>query len=235
MKNILLLYFLLFSCLSLAAQRKTVYLIPGTGADGRLFERLALEGVDTVHLEYLEPIKKETFDHYINRMAAGIDTTKRYSIIGVSLGGMIASELADRIAPEEVVVIAGAKNQHEIPKLYHLFRHLPLHHIIGGRTMIWSTKQLQPIFEPMSAKDRAIFQNMLEAKSYHFIKSAVRWMINWEKDDFRPDIVHIHGKKDHTLPFKNVAANHVIQEGGHMITYSQAEEVSKILNTVLTK
>ena len=94
---------------------KTIYLIPGTGADGHLFERVQIEKYDTVWLEYLEPHEKEDFPSYIDRMAARIDTTERYSIIGVSLGGMIATELADRLQPEEVIVIAGAKTKSELP------------------------------------------------------------------------------------------------------------------------
>jgi len=231
MKPQIIFIFLLTTQLSMA--QKTIYFIPGTGADGRLFEHIEIEQYDTVWLEYLVPEKQETFEHYIDRMAAEIDTSTAYSIVGVSLGGMIATELADRLNPEEVVVIAGAKRASELPNHYHLFRYLPLHRVIGGRTMIWGTKLIQPIFEPMEDQQQEIFRSMISRKSPHFIKSAVRWMIHWERKEYRADIYHIHGAKDHTLPIKNVEANYVIEEGGHMITYNQAEEISKILNEVI--
>jgi len=231
MKPQLILTFLFLAQLSSA--QKTIYFIPGTGADGRLFERIHIKQYDTIWLEYLVPEKHEIFSHYIGRMAAKIDTSEAYSIVGVSLGGMIATELADRLHPEEVVVIAGAKRASELPNHYHLFRYLPLHRVIGGRMMIWGTKLMQPLFEPMEADQQAVFRSMISQKSPHFIKSAVRWMINWKRDDYRTDIYHIHGAKDHTLPIKNVEANYVIEEGGHMITYDRAEEISSLLKEVI--
>lgn len=230
------IFLLLFQLSMLMAQEdnnKIIYLIPGTGANGELFEKLTIEKYDTVWLEYLEPEKKENFSHYIDRMAAKIDTTQPYSIVGVSLGGMIATELAERLSPEEVIVIAGAKQKSELPNHYHLFRYMPLHRVIGGRAMIWGTQFMQPFFEPMSEQDEAKFKGMIREKSPFFIKSAVRWMINWDRKDYPPAIVHIHGDKDHTLPIKNIKADYLIKGGGHMITYSRAEEISEILNELL--
>lgn len=231
MKPQLIFTFIFLAQISLA--QKTIYFIPGTGADGRLFERIEIEQYDTVWLEYLVPEKQETFSSYINRMAAEIDTSEAYSIVGVSLGGMIATELADRLEPEEVIVIAGAKRASELPDHYHLFRYLPLHRVIGGRTMIWGTKLMQPLFEPMEDQQQTIFRSMISQKSPHFIKSAVRWMIHWKRETYRADIYHIHGAKDRTLPIKNVEANYVIEDGGHMITYDRAEEISNILEEII--
>ncbi|MEL6941259.1 MAG: alpha/beta hydrolase [Bacteroidota bacterium] len=228
-----LLPFLLLCFTQICFAQKTVYFIPGTGADGRLFERIQIEQYDTVWLEYLVPEKQENFDHYINRMAAEIDTSENYSIVGVSLGGMIATELADRLNPDEVIVIAGAKQASELPDHYHLFRYLPLHRVLGGRTMIWGTKLMQPLFEPMEEQQQEVFRSMISLKSPHFIKSAVRWMINWDRDSYRSDIYHIHGAKDRTLPIKNVEADYIVEEGGHMITYDRAEEISALLNEVI--
>lgn len=234
--NCVLLCLLIYSAL-LAQEnnQKTIYLIPGTGANGELFEKLSIEKYDTVWLEYLMPEQKESFSHYIDRMAAKIDTTQAYSIVGVSLGGMIATELAERLSPEEVIVIAGAKQQSELPSHYHLFRYLPLHRIIGGRAMIWGTQLMQPLFEPMSAADELKFKDMISQKSPFFIKTAVRWMINWKRDSYREDIIHIHGDKDHTLPIKHIKSDDLIKikDGGHMITYTRAAEISKLLNELL--
>ncbi|MEM8524397.1 MAG: alpha/beta hydrolase [Bacteroidota bacterium] len=228
-----LLFFAFLFFLQFSAAQKTIYFIPGTGADGRLFERIHIEQYDTVWLEYLVPEKKENFSDYTDRMAEQIDTSEAYSIVGVSLGGMIATELAERLNPEEVIVIAGAKRASELPNHYHLFRYLPLHRVMGGRSMIWGTKLMQPLFEPMEKEQQEVFRDMISQKSPHFIKSAVRWMINWEREEYQADIYHIHGAKDHTLPIKNVEADYVIEDGGHMITYDRAKEISALLNEVI--
>lgn len=232
MKNVFILFcsFSITFAMAQSTTNKTIYFLPGTGANGQLFKNISIEKYDTVCLEYFEPYKNESFESYIERMASKIDTTERYSIIGVSLGGMIATELAEILDPEEVIIISSAKAQTELPNHYHLFRYLPIHYLIGGRSMIWGTKLLQPYFEPMEEEGEELFRAMLNEKSPHFIKSAVRWMIDWKRNEYRADIIHIHGDKDRTLPIKNITPDYTIKDGGHMIVYSQAEEISVLLN-----
>jgi pimeloyl-ACP methyl ester carboxylesterase len=220
---------LTFICSTFFGVAQTLYLIPGTGADYRLFDKLDLEDYEIVHLNYIEPEPKEHFEAYISRLAEKIDTTEKFGLIGVSLGGMIVTELAEQLKPKVAIVIAGAKSRHELPLTYRAFKYFPIHHIIGGRTMKWSTKRLQPIFEPMDEEAEHLFKEMLTAKSDYFLRSAVRWMINWERATYDPSIVHIHGTKDHTLPVKNIEANYLIEKGGHMVVYTHAEEVSQLI------
>lgn len=234
MKTLTLLLFLFCCCQAQAQNLPTVYLIPGTGADGRLFQRLDLGAYDTVWLEYIEPEKSESFDSYINRLSKEIDTTEAFALIGVSLGGIIATELAERLQPEKVIVIAGAKVRKELPAHYRFFHYFPIHHLIGGRSMRWSTKRLQPFFEPMDEDAETLFYDMIAAKSPYFLKSAVRWMIAWERETYPTNIVHIHGNKDRTLPIKNIETNYIVEDGGHMIVYTHAEALSVLLQEVLS-
>ncbi|MEM1326073.1 MAG: alpha/beta hydrolase [Bacteroidota bacterium] len=227
----LLLIFMILMMKGLFAQ--TLYLIPGTGADHHLFDRLDLADYKTVHLDYIEPKPKEEFEQYISRLAERIDTTERFALIGVSLGGMIVTELAEQLQPEAAIVIAGAKHRNELPTTYRIFRHLPVYHLIGGRTMRWSTKRLQPLFEPMDEEAEWLFKDMLNAKSSAFLRAAVRWMIGWERTTYSDSIVHIHGTKDHTLPTKFITADHLIEGGGHMIVYTHASEVNRLILNIL--
>lgn len=233
MKRLILIILLLYVWQLHSQNLPTVYLIPGTGADGRLFQRLDLGKYDTIWLEYIAPKKSESFDSYIDRLSDKIDTTVSFSLIGVSLGGIIATELADRLEPEKVIVIAGAKARKELPVHYRFFHYFPIHRLIGGRSMRWSTKRLQPLFEPMNEEAEMLFEDMISAKSDQFLKSAVRWMIAWERETYASDIIHVHGDKDRTLPLKNVTADYVVEDGGHMIVYTHAEQLSVLLRELL--
>ena len=71
-----------------------IYFISGLGADRRAFERLKLPGEFSLHyLEWIKPRIKESLNEYAKRLADTIDTAKPFSIVGLSMGGMIASAM----------------------------------------------------------------------------------------------------------------------------------------------
>ncbi|PCJ89057.1 MAG: hypothetical protein COA57_02860 [Flavobacteriales bacterium] len=89
MKTLISILFLLSNFNWLMAQHHTLYLIPGTGGDHRLFKNLQIENCETSHIELWLFEKGETLPEYAQRLSAQIDTTQPYSIAGVSLGGMV--------------------------------------------------------------------------------------------------------------------------------------------------
>lgn len=44
-------------------------------------------------IEWIEPLPNETIEQYAKRLAQCIDTSQPYVIIGVSFGGLIATEI----------------------------------------------------------------------------------------------------------------------------------------------
>ena len=206
----LLLFCLPIFVLAQTNTDKIVYLTPGQGADARLFQNININHYKTVVIEFLVPEKGEDMAAYAKRMAIAIDTTKRYSLVGVSLGGMVAVEIKQFLQPEETIIIASAKCRDEIPKLYKFFKHLPLHRILGGRFYKTSTLIAQPFYEPMDKKHRTIFKQMVKAKSPKFMKRAIRCIVEWDNTFCDREVIHIHGTKDHTLPIKNVEPTIVV-------------------------
>ncbi len=217
-------------CLGQDSAQMRLYLLPGTGADERLFHALDLSTFDTVNVVLPVPLKKESMHEYALRIARDqIDTTRPFALLGVSLGGMVATELADELNPEAVIIIASAKTGNEMPSSYHFARYLPIHHIVGGKTMRWFTKQLQPKFEPMEVDQRELFLDMLYGKDPAFLKGAVRLMVDWNRSDIPEGIIHVHGEYDHTLPYKHTQPTHSVVDAGHMLTYSMPEVVERVL------
>ncbi len=211
-----------------------LYLIPGTGADARLFHRLDLSAYDTVNIRLPVPTRNESLPAYAARIAAiQIDTTAPFAILGVSLGGMVATELADQINPEQVIIIASAKTCHELPPGYRLARYIPVYRVVGGRTMRWFTKLGQPFMEPMADAQRELFIEMIYAKDPKFLQRAVGMMVRWERDHAPAGITHVHGTLDRTLPYRHVAPAVTVYDEGHMLTYSCPELVEEVLAGVL--
>ena len=74
---------------------------------------------------------------------------------------------------------------------------------------------------------------MLEDKDPEFLLRTIPMIMKWERTTNNEDIIHIHGTKDHTIPYKNVHCDYTIEGGSHMMTLTQSEKVNKVLASIL--
>jgi pimeloyl-ACP methyl ester carboxylesterase len=212
----------------------TIYLFPGQGSDYRIFKKITWkENYDTVHMHFPVPEKNEPLKEYALRFIPLIDTSSDFILIGVSLGGMICTELTDTLNPKKTILISSAKMSDELPDRYTFQKSIKLNKAVPEKTVKKGAIILQPIVEPDSKEYLDFFRSMLGAKDPTYLKRTVDMIINWERTSYSSDIVHIHGDNDHTIPFKNVKADYVIEGGSHMMVYTRADEISEILNEVL--
>jgi pimeloyl-ACP methyl ester carboxylesterase len=212
-----------------------VYLFPGQGSDERLFKHLKLPpGYDTVHISYPVPDQHETLAAYALRFTALIDTSSAYILMGVSLGGMICTELSDTLSPLHTVVISSAKTRMELPGRYTFQRHLRVNRILPKGLIKGSARILQGIVEPDRRHDKATFQDMLKQKDPLYLKRTVDMIVNWDRRNYPEDIVHIHGDSDHTIPVKNVSYDYLLEDGSHMMMLTRATEINLLLAYILS-
>lgn len=234
-----LLYVLFTGTTSLKAQepKTKIYLIHGQGSDPRLFSKLKLNSeFDTVCLRLPMPHKNESMQEYAYRLIPEIDTTAPFILIGVSLGGMVATELNDRLNPLQTIIISSAKNRKELPKRYRFMRAIPVYKIFPARFVKWGSFIMQPLVEPDRKKEKALFKSMLKQKDKLFLKRSIPMIMNWaKKENTGKIIIHIHGNNDHTIPVKNIHATKIIEGGSHMMVLTQATILSQTINEILAK
>ncbi len=230
----LLIPFLLIFGQTNAQNRKTIYLIPGQGSDYRIYKYFKFSDFDTVHIHYIIPEKDETMKSYAYSLANQIDTSRRYSIVGVSLGGMLAVEMSEFLHPEEVIIISSAENRTELPFRYRFMKTLPLNKLFGGNFLHKAAPLAQIVVEPDSKTERAICKSMLENKNKIFMKRSVNMIVNWERKTNDTKIIHIHGDTDHTIPLRNIKnPDYIVKTGSHMMTLTKGTELQKIVKSYL--
>ena len=233
--TIVLFLLILSRNFSKAQDDKTIiYLIPGQGADARQFKGLELDpDYEIRNIEYFTPEKGWEMKDFALALSQQIDTTANFIIIGVSLGGMLATEMGEFLNPEKIILISSAKCRDELPGKYTFQKTIPINKLVPPGMIKWGAKKLQPLVEPDSKKDRQVFEDMLNDKDPLFLKRTIAMIVGWGREDYRNDIMHIHGNNDNTLPSKNVAYNYLIQDGSHMMVYTRADEISALLNKIL--
>lgn len=231
------LFFLAYHLFPQSSGTLHVYLLPGQGSDGRIFKNLTFDpGIETTVIQYPVPEEKETMTGYAKKLLPQIDTMQPFVLIGVSLGGMLSVELSDYIRPEKIIIISSASCKEEVPELYSFFEKMPVYKYLPADFFSFSTAILQPLFEPDRRKEKATCVAMIHAKDPVFIKRQTGNIVTWQRtatENAGKNIVHIHGTKDHTLPYKNVTADYTIKNGSHMMTLTRADEISDIISREL--
>lgn len=211
-----------------------IYLFPGQGADHRQFRDLQFPaGYDTVHITYPVPDRHESLHRYAMRFLPRIDQNSPYILMGVSLGGMICTELTDTLEPIGTIIISSAKTAGELPGRYTFQKKVPVNRIIPKRLTKGGALALQGIVEPDRKSDPETFKDMLRKKDPAYLKWTVDMIIRWERRSADPSIFHIHGEQDHTIPVKNVTCDTIIEDGSHMMVLTRSDEISEILRDLL--
>ncbi|MEN8249404.1 MAG: alpha/beta hydrolase [Bacteroidota bacterium] len=218
-----------------AQEDKTlVYLVPGQGADYRLYKNLELDSSFLIrNINHIIPEKGWSMRDYAETLSQQIDTTRKFIIIGVSFGGMLATEMNEFLRPAKTIIISSAKSQDELPWHYTFQKKIPIYKIVPGSVSKLGAMVLQPLVEPASKQDKETFRAMLKDKNPDYMKRTIAMIIEWDKENYNEDIIHIHGEKDHTLPVRNVKYNYLIEEGSHMIVLTKGEEISELVNGIL--
>lgn len=234
--SILVLFLINLFLFTLKAQTKpmNIYLIPGQGGDYRLFNNLDFdESVDVKYVHFETPAEGVTIKDYARVLATQIDTTSPFVLVGVSLGGMIATEMTEFLTPEKTIIISSAKTRNELPGRYRFQQNFPLYKLVSSSMAKVGAQILQPIVEPDRRKEKETFKSMLKAKDPEFLRRTIGMIINWSRAEYPKTIVHIHGNKDKTIPIRNVEYHYLVKGGSHMMVLTRGEEISQILHQIL--
>ena len=87
---------------------KKVYFISGLGADKRAFSFLDLSFCEPVFIEWIKPLHKESLQQYALRLKEQIKEASP-TIVGMSFGGMLATEIAKLDATAKIIIISSNK------------------------------------------------------------------------------------------------------------------------------
>jgi pimeloyl-ACP methyl ester carboxylesterase len=212
-----------------------VYLIPGLGADSRLFKNILLPaGYNVVLIDWFIPNKTDTLISYSQNIVSQYNISVNSIVIGVSLGGMISVEIAKQLKLDKVILISSIKTNSEAPWYFKFFRSLPVYKAIPGKLMTHLGFLVKPMFGQMSPGDLGLFKSMLQNSSPIFLKWAMRAALYWKNDVEFSNLYHIIGNKDLVFPYQNIKnPTAVIKGGTHIMVFDKAAEINVLLADIL--
>ena len=210
-----------------------VYFISGLAADKRVFKHIKLPaGFEAVYLEWIKPTKNESLGSYSLRLAEKIDTKEKFALIGLSMGGMIASEIAKKYKPVVTILLSSVPTSKHFPVRFRIAYFVRLHKLLPTN-FLKSVSIMKRFFSPEDPQDKEIIKQVIKDSDTKFIRWALGAIFQWKNEDIPAPLLHIHGTSDRTLPIRNTKPTHIIHKGGHLMVMSRAKELNDIIHKLL--
>ncbi|HMJ48003.1 MAG TPA: alpha/beta hydrolase [Ferruginibacter sp.] len=210
-----------------------VYFISGLAADSRVFNNIKLPGgYEPIYLDWITPQEKETLKSYALRLSGKIDPTQHFVLVGLSMGGMIAIEIAKLYPPVTTIIVSSIPNSDQFPPHFRLAGYLGLHTLIPAR-LFKSLSIINRYFNPDTREDKIILKQIIKDSDPRFIKWAIGAILSWRNHIIPQPLLQIHGSADRLLPARYTNPTHLISNGGHLMIMNKANELNKILEEAL--
>jgi len=210
------------------------YFLSGLGADKRAFQKIVLpDNYKIKHIEWIQPLKRETFAHYCIRLTDQMDLQKPFVLIGLSFGGIVVTEFNKILHPKKSIIISSVSEKSQLPWYFK----------VAGRTYLnvfippWLLKTPNPfaywIFGTKTNEEKVLLKQILKDTEPVYLKWAVNRLLKWKNNDKPEGLIHIHGNEDKIFPIKNLKPDYVIEGGRHLMILSNADEINTILGKEL--
>ena len=210
---------------------KMWYLIPGLGADERVFRRLRLHGPVRV-LAWLAPCSlTEPLACYAARLAEAVPPEQPCWLVGVSFGGLLALEIG-RLRPlARIVLISSLQAASELPPWLRLARATGLHRLVPFGLLARLPRLAQWFFGARGGAEYWLLRQILRATDPAFARWATARLLDWQSAGV-PTAIRLHGTRDRLLPVGAAPVEYRLPGAGHFLIVSHAAQVSRVLNAL---
>lgn len=212
----------------------SVFLIPGLGADKRIYKNIKLNNANITYTDWFEPEPDDTLSSYAQKLIDQYHITAGSVVIGNSLGGMIAVEIANKIKLKNVVLISSIKTVDEEPFYFSFFRWFPIYRLIPGSLFTRMGLLITPLFGKMYSVDAYLFNSMLQNTSPKFVKWAMGAALKWKNKTIPSNLYHIIGDKDLIFNYKKIKNATIVKSGTHIMVFDKAKEINQLLANILS-
>ncbi|MGH7243212.1 MAG: alpha/beta fold hydrolase [Phycisphaerales bacterium] len=218
----------------------TLVLLPGLGADGRLFEPQRGDFPNLMSPAWLEPTRRESLASYADRMAECIQKAlpsdpRPFVLGGVSFGGMLAAQMAPLLQPDAIVLIGSALRAKEISFSLRAMamagRWMPAP---MGQSAKFMGRGFIRRLGPMKREHRVFLESMIDAVPFSFLQWAGQAIFGWDGvTKIESKLIRLHGELDRIIPFPKTGLVHMIPGAGHVPNVSHADEVNRHLRAIV--
>jgi len=214
--------------------KDTIYILSGLGVDKRVFNLIDFGDNKVEYIDWIDPIFKESIESYSQRISSAIKD-KEPILIGLSFGGIIATEIAKIIRTKHVIYISSVKIFNELPSYFRLIGKLKLHRIIPTSFLKSSNLITYWFFGVSTDREKRLLKRILNDTDSNFLKWAINQIVKWDNTIKPNSYSCVHGSKDRIIPIRNILNTNKIENAGHFAVVTNHKEISAFLNEELRK
>jgi pimeloyl-ACP methyl ester carboxylesterase len=186
-----------------------IFVLPGMGADSTMFDERWKQLPDVTFVNWPPYAGDRTLTEIAARIVAAYSIHDGSVVVGTSLGGMVACEIARLKRLERLALIASATHPDEISLLLKSLRPLTLFAPID--LLCWSATSIPGELTEMFSRSQPAF-----------IRAMIQAIFKWNGlDPSLPAPLRIHGKHDRVITPPHNAD--LLLEGGHLIAMTHAQ------------
>ncbi len=203
-------------------------LLPGMGADARMFSALRNDLPQLVTPAWIESSRRESLIDYSRRLAKVIDPGQPCFVGGASFGGVVALEIAAVLPRVRACFLIGsiqsADSRPWRVKLLH-----PVTPLVGLLPTMspWVVRLLGSW---LRSPTRGVMTQLGDADA-RFLRWAAHAILTWypSPEIARVRVCQIHGERDRVFPVHMAKPDHVVSGAGHLISITHPQPVVEFL------
>ena len=212
-----------------------VYFMPGMAASPKIFELIELPA-DTfeIHLmEWLLPEKEESIGEYAQRISKTINHDN-VILVGVSFGGILVQEMKRFVKPKMVIIISSVKSNGEFPRRLKMAKTTKIYKLIPTRFFENIDNLAKFTLGSSVVKQRLkLYEKFLSVRNKFYLDWAIAQIINWERTEVDPEVIHIHGDMDEVFPIRYIKNCIIVKGGTHIMVLTKCRWLSENLPKIM--
>lgn len=209
--------------------------MPGLAASPTIFERIQLPN-DLFEMHLLEweiPLKQESLQAYAKRISQKV-THENPVLIGVSFGGVLVQEMKAYLQPKKVIIISSVKANTEFPRRFKIAKTTKAYKLIPTQLFENVESLMKFSFGSSIIKQRLVlYEKFLAVRNKHYLDWSIEQIINWERKDIDPEIIHIHGDADEVFPPKYIKEFIPVKGGTHIMILTKYKWLNENLPKII--
>jgi pimeloyl-ACP methyl ester carboxylesterase len=210
-----------------------VYFISGLAADKRVFKYIPLPtGYEAVHPDWIVPHKADTLVSYALRLAEKINRDEPFALVGLSFGGMLATEIANQYKAAVTILISSVPVANQLPGYFRMAGKIGLHKLVPV-SLLKSSAAAKRFFTREKNADKKLLWEIINESDNSLIRWSIDAILNWQNETIPQPVWHIHGTRDEVLPVRFTRPTHTIQKAGHLMLMTRPDVVNEIIEKAL--
>ena len=210
--------------------------MPGLAASSLVFENIRLKNskYQLHRIDWIQPNRNENIKSFCVRLSKKIKH-KEPILLGVSFGGIIVQELDKILKVKKLIIVSSVKSHTEYPFVFKIARDYQLNNALPfgmfDNFIKFSLKlNINKLYKRIDLAER-----YLTERDEKYLEWAVWSLLNWKQDEYRSDIIHIHGDKDKVFPIENISNCIKIKDGRHEMIILKAKWFNENLIPLIEK